>query len=118
MFGDRKGTKFVINKSKVLDSKFQNRNIIKTYQCFDDTLVLPATSPSSQHVECGGDGIRAGQGATLVESRQTAYDAKVIVRAAPVNYNTCKKIVQGTLDYRKLNDKNKIIYKQTNVNFF
>lgn len=32
------------------------------------------------------DGIRAGQGATLVESRQTAYDANPIVKAAPVKY--------------------------------
>lgn len=30
------------------------------------------------------DGIRAGQGATLVESRQTAYDANPIVKAAPM----------------------------------
>lgn len=48
------------------------------------------------------DGIRAGQGATLVESRQTAYDANPIVKAAPVHIIQCKKFVQGTLDYLDL----------------
>lgn len=72
---------------------------------------------SSQHVECGGDGIRAGQGATLVESRQTAYDAKVIVKAAPVNYNTSKKIGKGPQDYVQLNEQNTKGFKQMHVRF-
>lgn len=50
------------------------------------------------------DGIRAGQGATLVESRQTAYDANPIVKAAPVKYiqYRAKKFAQGTLVYLDL----------------
>lgn len=51
------------------------------------------------------DGIRAGKGATLVESRQTAYDANPIVKAAPVKYIhtiPCKKFAQRILDYLDL----------------
>lgn len=50
------------------------------------------------------DGIRAGKGATLVESRQTAYDANPIVKAAPVKYiqYRAKKIAQGILHYLDL----------------